>query len=111
MAESVRKKSKGAAVCSTSYDEGWEHLYPDGPVNGNKNPFFCIPCQKTMSYAHQGIGGVKQHDGGKAYKRMVKTLKENHKINYQKKTSSISDVQIRAKVLDTDFIVQHIYLF
>lgn len=46
MAESVRKKSKGAAVCSTSYDEGWEHLYPDGPVNGNKNPFFLYSLSK-----------------------------------------------------------------
>ena len=46
MAEPKKKKVKGAAVYSTNYDEKLESQYPIGPVNGNKNAFFCIPCQK-----------------------------------------------------------------
>ena len=65
MVEVARKKCKGAAVYRTHYDEGWERLYLVGPINRNKNVFFCIPCEETMSCAHQGVREVKQHVGGK----------------------------------------------
>ena len=76
-------------------------------VNRNKNSIFCITCQKTMSCTYQDTGDVKQHIGENAHKRKVKARKENRKLNYLKKTSSISDVQIRDKVLSISFVVQH----
>ena len=42
-----------------------------------------------MSCAHQGVGEVKQHVGRKEYERMVKALKENGKIYYQKKNRPV----------------------
>ena len=101
------RKLKGAATYKSKYKEEWSSLYPVGPANGNEYAFYCIPCKKNISCSHQGLGDVKQHIQGKGHQKMASLIKENRKITFQPASSSISDAQIRAEVLHTNFIVQH----
>ena len=68
---------------------------------------FASHAKKNLSCSDMGIGDLKQHVEGKSQKSMAETLAKNRKIDFKKKSSSISDTQIRAEVLHTNFIVQH----
>ena len=66
-AEPVTKKSKkGARLYDSHYKEEWTESYPVGPVDGNTGAFYFIPCKKSVSCTHQGLGNVKQHCLGKS---------------------------------------------
>ena len=80
--------------------------YPVGPVNGNTGKFYCIPCKKSVSCTHQGLGDVKQHCLGKAHIQNVNAIAQSRKISF-KPANTNDEKQIRAEVLHTNFIVQH----
>ena len=101
------KKARGAACYKSKYKEEWSSLYPVDPANGNEFAFYCIHFKKNVSCAHQGLADVKQHIQGKLHQKIESTIKETHKISFQTASLSISDAQIRAEVLHTNFIVQH----
>ena len=106
-AESVTKKSKkGAGLYDSHYKEEWTESYPVGPVNGNTGAFCCIPCKKSVSCTHQGLGDVKQHCLGKAHIQNVNAIAQSRKISF-KPANTNDEKQIRAEVLHTNFIVQH----
>lgn len=46
------------------YVEEWEEIFPVGEVNDNLHAFYCIPCKKSVSCAHQGIIDLKDHCEG-----------------------------------------------
>ena len=78
--------------------------YPVGPVNGKKGAFYCIPCIKSVSCTHQGLGDVKEHCTGKTHQKISAAITQSRKITFTKPVHD--DRQIRAEVLHTNFIVQ-----
>ena len=65
-AELVTKNSKkGAGLYDSHHKEEWAESYPVGPVNGNTGAFYCIPCKKGVSCAHQGLAMLNNIAQGK----------------------------------------------
>ena len=106
MATEPKKSKKGAASYDSHYKEEWAESFPIGPVNGNSGAFYCIPCKKSVSCTHQGLGDVKKHCAGKAHIKNANAIAQTRKLSF-KTTTSNDEKQIRAEVLHTNFIVQH----
>ena len=106
VAEPVTKKSnKGAELYDSHYKEEWAESYPVGPVNRSTAAFYCIPCKKSVSCMHQGLGDVKQHCSGKARMKNANAIAQSRKISL-KPANTNDEKHIRAEVLHTNFIVQ-----
>ena len=72
--EPGRKKMKTYKV---KYSADWEKSYPIGKVNGYKHAFYCFPCKKSVSCAHQGLRDVKDHCLGLIHKRNEAAVENN----------------------------------
>ena len=105
MAEPAAKKLKGAGSYDCAYKEQLADTYPVGPVNGSKGAFYCIPCKKSVSCTHQGLGDVKQHCADKTHRKNAAAITQSRKITFTRPVSA--DKQICAEVLNTSSIVQH----
>ena len=71
-----------------------------------------IPCKRSISSTHQGIGGIKQHVNEKIHLKNTAAIKEKRNKDFQPSSSSSSDYQqIRSEVLHSNYIVQHIISF
>ena len=62
--EPTKKKKKKQVTQKVMYVEEWEEIFPVGEVNDNLHAFYCIPCKKSVSCAHQGIIDLKDHCEG-----------------------------------------------
>ena len=89
-AEPVTKKSeKGTGSYDSHYKEEWAESYPIGSINGNLDAFYCIPCKKSVSCTHQGLGDVKQHHAGKTHIKNANTIAHSRNISF--KPSNLND--------------------
>lgn len=103
MAEAKRKKY------DTEFNKEWIKDYPIQSVCGNKNVFFCIPCQKAISCSHQGKLDVERHCSNSTHKKNAKAIQESRKISamFSSPPSSTTEAVTRAEVLHKNFIVHH----
>ena len=95
MAEPAAKKLKGAGSYDCAYKEEWADSYPVGPVNGSKGAFYCIPCKKSLSCTHQGLGDVKQHCDGKSHQKNAADIAQSGKITFTKPLMMISKYAVK----------------
>ena len=58
----VLKKRK---VYKCTYKVEWSKKYPVTKSNGNPFAFYCVPCKKNVSCAHQGLSDLTAHCSGK----------------------------------------------
>lgn len=61
---SPQKRKRKQVTQKVMYAEEWEEIFPVGEVNDNLHAFYCIPCKKSVSCAHQGIIDLKDHCEG-----------------------------------------------
>lgn len=93
----------------TEFNKEWIKDCPIQTVCGNKNAFFCIPCQKTISCSHQGKLDVERHCSNSTHNKNAKAIKESRKISsmFSSPSSSTNEAVAKAEVLHTNFIVHH----
>ena len=85
----------------------WKQDYPVTSCP-DINAFYCIPCRKNVSCAHQSKGELERHCQTPTHLKFARALRKQPKI------ATVVPVQegrnpavIRAEVIMTNFVVQH----
>ena len=76
--------SKKREVYKCTYKIEWSKKYPVTKSNGNPYAFYCVPCKKSISCAHQGLSDLTVHYNGKihkSFKRAIKTTRNLCSLN------------------------------
>ena len=50
----LKKQKKYKEKCNPV----WAKDFPVGPCNANPYAFYCLPCNKSVSCSHQGLGDI-----------------------------------------------------
>ena len=72
----------------------------------------CVPCKKSVSYAHQGLSDLTAHFSDKIHKSFEGAIKTTQNLSSLKGFETEPDTNlagqtIRAEVMHTNFMVQH----
>ena len=84
-------------------------LYPVTKSNGNPYAFYCAPCKKSVSCAHQGLSDLTAHCSGKIHKSFERAIKTTQNMSSLMSFGTEADTNlagktIRAEVMHTNFI-------
>ena len=103
--ESSTCKSAKRKKYDTEFNQEWSKDYPIQRVCGNKNAFFCVPFQKTISCSHQGKLDVERHCSNSTHTKNAKVIKESRKISsmFSSPSSSTNEAVTKARIVAYEF--------
>ena len=105
--------SKKQKKCKVKHNPAWAKDFPVGPCNSNPYAFYCLPCNKSVSCSHQGLGDVNEHCRGVTHKKNEQAIKTTRSILSYHQGGGDDDLKktVRVEVLHTNFLVWHNILF
>ena len=103
----VLKKRK---VYKSTCNVEWSKKYPVTKSNENSYVFYCVPCKKSVSFAHQGLSDVTAYCSGKIHKSFERAIKNTRKVSSlngfeTEADSNLAGQAIRAEVTHTNVMV------
>ena len=102
---SGKRKSGSQRECH--FKNEWKtkyHIIDSCPVN---TAFYCIPCNRQLSCAHQGEKDVTRHISSDGHKKFANDLLNQRTIQTTLHAVNRNAAVIRAECIMTNFIVQH----
>lgn len=103
------KKFGGSFSYKVKFKAEWKQLYPVKEVARDEYKFYCLPCGKTLTCHHQGLGDIKKHCTNDSHKTALKSWKKQKTLSFctDNKQDVFQNNVTRAEVIVSNFLVQH----
>lgn len=76
------KKFGGSFSYKVKFKAEWKQLYPVKEVARDEYKFYCLPCGKTLTCHHQGLGDIKKHCTNDSHKTALKSWKKQKTLSF-----------------------------